>query len=442
MMAKNKNGSKVSNDSRSDTWKIIKFALAHAAHKNVTQVASSLTFTTVLGIVPLLAVVLSLFTAFPLFSDFQVALEEFLTSNLMPPAVSANVMEYLNQFAAKASRLTAFGSLALMVTSILLLRTIDEAFNNIWQVEQQRPMKQRVLVYWAIISLGPILTGASLWASSVMATHSAGYVEALPFGLSIILTIVPLVVTTLGFTALFMVVPNCKVLLKDALIGGFVTALALSIMRNGFAFYLAKFPTYTVIYGAFATLPIFLLWIYLSWITILSGATIAATLPGIRMRHWDKSNYAGYQFVNAVNVLKKLWRPSDKETPGYTVSQIANSTHIDSTDVEISLKHLRKANYVVASQVDETDVWVLACDPRTAQLSPLVNLLLLDLNQATLNERPHLTNAIALVMAQRQVTLATLFESPKALCEIGHMGQNNTKVQTNIATTEGNDVES
>ncbi len=184
--------------------KITQYGLQRAANKKIPQIAASLTYTSVLGLVPFLAVVLSLFTAFPLFADFQEALEQFLTDNLMPPAVSDNIMAYLNQFAEKATGLTAVGSLALIVTSIMLLRTVDDAFNNLWNVKKQRPMRQRILVYWAIISLGPILTGASLWASALLARRSAQVVEGLPISLDIALSLFPLLATILGFAVYFL----------------------------------------------------------------------------------------------------------------------------------------------------------------------------------------------------------------------------------------------
>lgn len=388
--------------------KIIRFAVSHAANKKVTQVASSLTFTTVLAIVPLLAVVLSLFTAFPLFNDFRVALEEFLTSSLMPPSVSENVMDYLNQFASKASRLTAFGSLALIITSIMLLRTIDQAFNNIWEVERQRPMRNRILVYWAIISLGPILTGASLWTSSMLAKQSIHYVQSLPFGLNLLLTLAPLLATTLGFAALFMFVPNCKVRWRDALIGGFVTALALFIMRNGFAMYLAKFPSYTLIYGAFATLPIFLMWIYLSWIMVLTGGTIAATLPAIRQKQWDQNRKPGYLFVNSLLVLKNLW---ENEKVGLTRSELSLATQLNQTELMHTLENLRALEYIVPTDLHDEEVWVLACDRRIAQLKPLVHALLLDNTQLEQFEQEKLHHAISQVLAGDVILLEKLFET-------------------------------
>lgn len=410
-----KNNDSDNTSSERNVIKIAQFALRHAAEKRLTQVASSLTFTTVLALVPLLAVVLSLFTAFPLFGEFRLALEDFLTTNLMPPAVSTNVMEYLNQFAAKASRLTAIGSLALIVTSIMLLRTIDETFNNIWQVKQQRPMRQRILVYWAIISLGPILMGASLWASSTLAQRSANYVEGLPIEMGFALTLAPLLATTLGFTALFMMVPNRRVHWKDALTGGFATALVLSLMRTGFAFYLSRFPSYTIIYGAFATLPIFLLWIYMSWLAVLSGATMAATLPAIWQRHWNLQHYAGARFVDAMTVLACLWKPSNSASPGWTAAELATSTTRQSNDLNDILATLRDLGYVVNSDDRNAEIWVLACDPRTAQLAPLVDALLIDTKQPHLLQCTGLRPAVAHILQNEDVKLETLFDHPERL---------------------------
>src|SRR5690606_26726055 len=160
--------------------KVFRFAAQRADEEKLLQVASSLTFTTVLGIVPMLAVVLSLFTAFPVFQDFRLALEDFLAHSLMPPAVSDNIMDYLNQFARQASRLTAIGGAFLVVTSLLLIMTIDKTFNDIWHVTRQRPLPQRALVYWAVVTLGPVVAGASLWATSFLARESMGLVRDVP----------------------------------------------------------------------------------------------------------------------------------------------------------------------------------------------------------------------------------------------------------------------
>lgn len=415
--------------------KIGRFVLKYAADKQLTQVAASLTFTTVLGVVPLLAVVLSLFTAFPLFDEFRIALERFLTTNLMPPAVSENVMAYLNEFAAKASGLTAIGSLALIVTSIMLIRTIDDAFNSLWHVEHQRPLRQRVLVYWAIISLGPILTGASLWASATMAQQSLDYLGS-PAAGSLALSMLPILLTGLGFTGLFMGVPNCRVYWKDALVGGVITAIVLELMRTSFAHYLLRFPSYTVIYGAFATVPIFLLWIYMSWLAILGGAALAALLPAIRQRHWDIQHYPGAELINAVNILGCLWHAQGHNRPGQTVQSLAQLADVRPTELGHLLHTLKDLGYIADSEIDDTEVWLLSCDPRTARLQPLIDALLIDRNQPALASHPQLVDAVATVLAGGHVRLETLFENPHTLAQTPSLRQNGGKVSDEACTKE------
>lgn len=316
------------------------FTAQRADEEKLLQVASSLTFTTVLAIVPMLAVVLSLFTAFPVFQEFRVALEDFLTNSLMPPSVSDNIMDYLNQFARQASRLTAIGGGFLLVTSLLLIMTIDKAFNDIWHVTRQRPLPQRALVYWAVITLGPVVAGASLWATSFVARESLGLVRDVPEVVSVAISFIPLVLTGLGFAALFVVVPNRQVLWRDALIGGCVTAVALEVMKSAFAYYLTRFPTYTVIYGAFATLPIFLLWIYLSWLAVLLGATLAASAPLIRLGRWEFNRYPGAPFVDALDVLRALRRAQSLTPPGLPANVLASRLKLHQDELNDVLETL------------------------------------------------------------------------------------------------------
>lgn len=384
---------------------ILRFTLDFAGRRKLTQVASSLTFTTVLAIVPLLAVVLALFTAFPLFAQFHQALETFLGESLLPPSVSDTIMRYLNQFAAQASGLTAVGGGFLVVTSILLIMTIDEAFNEIWNVARQRPMRQRLLVYWAIISLGPILMGASLWATSVLARESLGYIGGLPEGLGLLLGVVPFVLSVLGFTALFVFVPNCRVLWRDALLGGLGTAVVLAVMKAAFTWYLTRFPSYTVIYGAFATLPIFLLWIYLSWLVVLLGATVASLLPALRLHRWVPRRQPGAQLVDALSILHALWQARGTLPPGRSPGFLEKHLRVHPDTLRDILEMLRELGYAVPTS--DGEYWVLACDPQQAGLGPLTDRLLIDRAQPGLS--PGIVRALADTLSGAPPSLDTLF---------------------------------
>ncbi|MFT0851025.1 YihY family inner membrane protein [Achromobacter sp. F4_2707] len=390
----------------------MKYALRRAQEKKLTQVASSLTYTSVLSLVPLLAVVLSLFTAFPLFAEFRYALETFLASSVMPEVVSETVLGYLNEFAAKASGLTTIGGLVLIVTSVMLFRTIDEAFNDIWQVETRRPLRQRVLVYWAVLSLGPILVGASLWALSIVTRESLGLIGDIPAVGNVALSLLPLLLTGCGFSALFLTVPNRSVYWKDAVAGGFVTAIILEILRVGIAYYLSKFPSYTIIYGAFATIPIFLLWVYLSWLVILLGATVTSLLPALRQRRWAQQHYTGAGFVDSVRVLRALWDTWRTNTPGRSVGDLCEHLDLHQDELDNVLHTLKNLGYAVNTEHDTIETWVLACDPATTELQPLIDAWLLDTQQPGLHSEPQLLHATARSLSGESVQLETLFQKP------------------------------
>jgi membrane protein len=251
------------------------------------QIAASLTFTTLLSLVPLIAIALTLFSAFPVFSDFSSSIKQFVLSNLMPETGGKLITRYMEQFAESATRLTTIGVLFLGAAAMLLMHTIEDAFNVIWRVSRPRGLTQRVLIYWAVITLGPLLVGGSLSATSWLVSLSSGYAKQVPlFGVGV-LKVVPILLTTLAFYLLFLVVPNRHVSKRHALIGGVVSSVAFETMSRIFAIYISHFPTYKLVYGTFASIPIFLLWVYFSWLTTLVGALITATLP-----HW-RSKVAG-----------------------------------------------------------------------------------------------------------------------------------------------------
>jgi len=404
--------------------KVLRFAVQRVEDQQLFQVAASLTFTTVLAVVPMLAVVLSLFTAFPIFQEFRIALEEFLTSSLMPPTVSENIMEYLNQFALQASRLTTIGGTFLVITSILLIMTIDQTLNDIWRVTRQRPLPQRALVYWAVLTLGPVVTGASLWATSYVARESLGLVGDMPGPMGWGLSFLPLLLTGFGFTALFVIVPNRRVYWRDAAIGGFGAALILEVTKSGFAYYLTQFPTYTVIYGTFATVPIFLLWIYLSWFAVLCGAVTAASLPLARLGRWEVNREPGARFMDAVGALKLLHDAQGRTPPDRSTTYLATHLRLHYDELTGVMEEMSKLGLVVRTQDNR---WVLSCDPSSTPLDPLFDRFLFNRAKAQMdnNDRP-LRLVRAILSDNRATTLEQLWQDE-------HNNENSTSNPTTDA---------
>ena len=245
------------------------------------DMASSLTFTTLLSLVPLITIMLTFFSAFPQFSDFSVNIKNIILENMLPETGGKMITHYMEQFTENAGRLTAVGLIFLAVTAMMMIYSIDNAFNRIWRVSRQRTLVQRILVYWGVMTLAPLLIGGSLSMTSWLIGKSGGNFNEITVILLSILKLVPVILAILAFAFLFRVVPNRFVPLKHALIGGAVSALAFAAMSRGFALYISHFPTYKLVYGAFASFPIFLLWVYLSWLTVLLGAVLTASLS-----HW------------------------------------------------------------------------------------------------------------------------------------------------------------
>ena len=243
--------------------------------------AGSLTFTTLISLVPLLTVALALFTAFPMFSSFQSALEKYFLKSLIPDNIARPVLMSLTQFAAKANRLGVVGLIVLAVTALSLMLTIDRTLNQIWRVQRPRPIAQRVLVYWAAMTLGPLLLGGSLTVTSVLITYSRDLVDNMPRGLVVLLNSVDLVVLWGAIAALFHYVPNTDVRWRHALTGAAFVAVAFHLAKQALAWYVKQVPTYSTLYGAFAAVPIFLIWIYVGWSIVLLGAILAANAPAL-----------------------------------------------------------------------------------------------------------------------------------------------------------------
>jgi membrane protein len=257
---------------------LTRLTLRRARQERLPQVAGSLTFTTLLSIVPLLAVSFALFTRFPIFERFEVALEEHLLKSLLPAEIARTVLKTLHQFAANAGGLTWVGSLFLLATAVAMLLTVENTLNQTWNVKRRRPLAKRVGLYVLILALGPPALGVSLWATSAVVGASLGWIGPLPPEVRFVLNLGPVLLSWVGLACLYYFVPNTRVRRRDAIVGGLIASSALELGKHGFAAYLLKIPTYKAVYGAFAVFPVFLLWVYFSWLVTLAAALVAANL--------------------------------------------------------------------------------------------------------------------------------------------------------------------
>ena len=275
-----------SSSSLSDTrmFTLASLTIDRARKERLPQVAGSLAFTTLLSIVPLLAASFALLTRFPAFTRFKDALQELLLSRLLPADIARTVLKYLNQFAANASSLTWVGSLFLLGTAIAMLLTVENALNQMWKIKKNRPFFKRVGLYLLMLAVGPPVLGLSLWATSYLLGISLGLIGALPPSLAFVLDLGPLLLGVAVLTSMFYLVPNTNVPLHDAFAGGLIASVAFELGKRGFTTYLVKVPTYKALYGAFAALPMFLLWVYFSWLVTLVAAMMTANLALTRRR--------------------------------------------------------------------------------------------------------------------------------------------------------------
>lgn len=242
---------------------------------NCRQHAAALTFTTLFAVVPLLTVVFTLLAAFPSTQNLTKEVQDFIFQNLVPTSSEA-VAGYLQDFSTQAGQLTLFGIVVLVVTAIMMLVTIERAFNDLWEVNAPKQNMFSILRYWAVISLGPFLLGAGFFVSSYLASITLFQGASEMVG-SVIpgLAIVPMLFTALGFSLLYIAVPNCKVSIRAGVLAGLAAAILFELAKRGFTLFIANFASYELVYGAFAAFPVFLLWIFVSWLIVLFGVELS-----------------------------------------------------------------------------------------------------------------------------------------------------------------------
>ena len=342
--------------------------------------ASSLTFTTTIALVPLITVALAIFTAFPMFGKLQGVLQKWLVESLVPDNISRQVLGYLTQFAGQASRLGTLGVIVLLVTTLALMATIDRTLNGIWRVRARRPLGRRVLLYWSSMTLGPLLLGASVTMTSLAVSASKGLIGAVPGGVTFLLDLVQYAMLAAGTAALYHYVPYTHVKWSHAWVGGIFVSTAMEVTKKLLVLYLGKVPTYSVVYGTFATMPILLVWTYLAWVIVLLGAVITAYLPTLRSGVVRGDLGPGWRFQLALETLQGLHRARSGLAKGRTVTELAAAAQVSHLGIEAALEPLLKLDWVAridpaAGQTEPR--YVLLADPDSTPMAPLLQDLLL-----------------------------------------------------------------
>lgn len=340
--------------------------------------ASSLTFTTLIALVPLVTVMLAVFSAFPMFASFQGALEKYFLQSLVPDGIAKPVLDALTQFAAKATRLGAAGLVVLGVTALALMLTIDRALSAIWRVRRPRSIARRVLVYWAMLTLGPLLLGISLSLTATVLTSSKGVIGTLPGGLGLLLNIIEFVVLAGGMAGLYRYVPNTEVRWRHAMAGGVFVAAGVEFAKAGLAWYVGAMPTYAAVYGAFAAVPILLLWIYVVWVIVLWGAVVAAYAPSLSMHIKRLPVTPGHRFALALALIAALSRAKQGDQRGLALAELAALLATDPLQVEPSIEALMALDWVARLDEDGGQRLVLLVDPATTPARALIDAMLLE----------------------------------------------------------------
>jgi membrane protein len=356
------------------SWRLLDFShyvFVRFFQHNCTEIAGSLTFTTLLSLVPLFAIALSFVAAFPAFAELSDQIKEFILTTMVPEAANKVISVYMQQFADNAIKLTSIGTAFLGVTALALMLTIDNALNSIWRVSRLRPLLHRLLIYWAVLTIGPLLIGASISLTSWLISVSMGFTHDIP-GIDVaLLRLGPLLLTSIAFSIPYIIVPNRPVSWLHAVIGGVSAAIGFEVMKQGFALYITQFPTYQAVYGAFAMVPIFLLWVYLSWLMVLLGAVIAASLSSWRFREWQRGPVPlGRQFVDALRLLQVLGEALRKGKVE-TYSSLRQKLNLSAEEIEPLLELMNQANIV--RQV-KTGGWVQIREPERIKVADIYRL--------------------------------------------------------------------
>jgi membrane protein len=338
----------------------------HFQEDRCFEEAASLGYTSLLAMVPLFAVAFGIIAAFPVFNEWSANLQAFIFDNFMP-ATGEQIVPYLDTFLESISSLTLPGTIMLIVTALMLMVRIEVAFNRIWRVDRNRGIVNRVVMYWAVLTLGPILIAATVALSATKVLGVLGMEGGIPPGLH---RIGIFVLTWLVFSLFFLLVPNRSVRIKHALIGAFLSTVLFSIAKAGFVAYVSN-ANYKVIYGALATIPLFLFWLYIVWTVVLFGASLAASLTTFSdYRKYDTDWPERWEFQLAYRLLGHLWNAQREGTALSTAQLLDLEQQASELQIIGLMSRLRNEKIV---NTDEDGNWLLTRDLEELSLGKLYN---------------------------------------------------------------------
>jgi membrane protein len=362
------------------------------------NMASSLSYTSLLSLVPLLAIGLAVLAAFPVFDAVRDDLQATLFRYVVPE-VGEQVQRYVAGFVKNAGKLTAAGVVGLAISAVMVLVTIESSFNQIFRVTTPRTPLSRLLVYWTALTLGPLMLGASFSLSAWLFYAASDW--AAQAGLWILVRMVtnaaPVALLMAAFGLLYLTVPNRRVGPMDAAIGGIVAGFAFAILRWGFGLYMANAKTYQSIYGAVASVPIFLFWMYLSWMVILFGAELTAALPEWRLSRETLGGplSARRRLALALSLLAALFAEAKGAGLGCSRVELLDRTGEPEKELLTILKRLCQNGYVVKTEVGR---YVLGRDLNGVTLADVVRLL--DLGLACDEDDGHIVPLMASIASR------------------------------------------
>jgi membrane protein len=348
-----------------DAAGFLAFVLRRWSEDRCPQIAGSLTYTTLLALVPLFTIVVALLSSLPFFEGVMVQIKIFLLLNLVPDIAGRIITVYMEQFASNAGRLTSFGLAALFLMTIAMLFTVDHSLNAIWRVRQKRALWLSITGYTALLVMGPLLIGTSVWVTTYLATVSLGHVALPAQAESVVLKLVPITVSAIAFLLVYRIIPNRHVPATHAIVGGLLAAVLFEAMKLLFAGYIRLVPTYSIVYGAFAAIPIFLIWLYLSWLVVLFGAEFTAALAYWRGGLWRQAVSPAARLRAALQVGRRLVEARGERA---TLEQLRRGLDLPDDQLEDMLA--RMVQHGVARKVRRRG-WALAKGPGDITLGDL-----------------------------------------------------------------------